>query len=956
MKNTKKKVILSIFLLIFACLFVFTACNEGDNGKKPENTTEKIADDTVTEDPGSEIVDPEPEPEPELNVSFDEGANYQFDTASIADALSVEVVSNGVSRKVEFSIKSSTITEDGNYIEVVVAAEGIEKTIRLPYTEEAPLPEIRDELIPLYNFITKSGDKAIAVTISAASSTGESEAKELVYKAILNKTASDIEFALVDKTLADDKSVVLFRDGSLTFYGATVSREDIMAIFGIDTIDFSGFDFTVGEDKADSVFETVSSALDMVDGALASPMISLMNISVSRSDGVYTLRADSAKVITLVQSLYAMYGNQNTADGDETIDINAIIDAIDGAFDGALKAGDIDFEVSLTIKEELLAAGITINNKRTNNSVSIDFAVEIAEEAFVLPEAFEPVAPQLEITVPFKLPQKDVDAALEIVLHLEELLTGADANYVTANISFNEEASIAAAVLNNRYVYIDMSRIAAMVGAPETSEYKFAYKFEINGEPATLFDVVAAKVFGLIYGSDEQEYDSDYGTEEDPRFANGYGARFDNDGEKFPIGTTEEELRQHLFVYTFDEDDNEIPFTDYTIEGFDGTSSFADYITIKFAERYEFDIYVIIYDPENEHASYMQIDTLNVPLGTDVATIQENMWVDVTMTDGNVYWHVYEGGEEGTFEIVAMNFMPVASDYVFNTTGESILTVNRNDMSAYAVVRVYDPDNLSIVEFDCFGTVSMDEETTDEQIRDQIYAYVTYDNGEQESVEDFEIVDFTYGDAYMNIKWGEYNGTVSVEYYGAGAPEDEPTSIRSYIRIENLVNEDGVIDIAAIFAENKELLGEIFIVNEDKNGVRIIVNSKSDRDLLAIVNKYFGIPAEDGFVDIDENYILSLANFMGMDLSPIFGKLTGVELADFLSELIVDVKLSDGLTVEFGNGGEIVYIATGLNIGFTECEDIIVAEADLNVAKDISELPNTLLQFAMAIILPLMMQ
>lgn len=930
MKNTKKKVILSIFLLIFACLFVFTACNNGNGGKVEDTTTENQ----------EEI------PAPELNVSFDEGATYQFDEASIADALDVAVVSNGVSRKVEFSIKSSTITEDGNYIEVVIAAEDFEKTVRLPY--EAPLPEIRDELIPLYKLITKSGDKAISLTASASSVSGESgEAKDLVYKAVINKTANGIEFALVDKTFADDKALVLFKDGALTACGTTVSLDDIMARLDADAFDISEIDFTIDRDEAASVFESLSGALDTVDSLLESSAVSLFNIAASHSDGVYTLRADSSKIVLLIQLLYG---------ANETVDVNQIVDTIDGFFDGALKAGDIEFEVSLTIKEERLAAGIAITDKRTNDRVSIDLSLEIAEEAFALPEAFEPATPQIKITVPFKLPQKNVDAALNAVVHISEIVNGADANYVTANISFNEEASIAAAVLNNRYVYIDMSRIAAMVGAPETSEYKFAYEFEINGEPATLFEVVAAKLFGRASDSDETPEDDgnvDYDTDEDPRFANGYGARFVDDEEKFPIGTTEEELRQHLFVYTFDEDDNEIRFNDYTIEDFDGSSSFAGTVTIKFAEGYEFGIYVIVYDSENVEESSFKIDSMHVAKGTDVASLQANMEIEVTMTDGQIYWYVYE---EGTGVIDAVNGQPVTAEYVFDTTGDFLVTVNRNDELSYVLVTVYDPENLKAVEFDCFGTVFMNEETTDEEIRNQIYAYVTYDNGEQESVEDFEIVDFTYGDAYMNISWGEFSDYVSVEYGGGSAPEDEPTSIISYIRIENLVNEDGVIDIAAIFAENKELLGEIFIVNEDKNGIRIIVNSKTDRDLLAIVNKYFGIPAEDGFVDIDENYILSLANFMGMDLSPVVGALVGVNLNDMLSELVVDIKISDGLKIELGDGDETVYIATGLNIGFTEGEDIIVTEADLEGAQEISKLPNTLLQFAMAIIIPLMMQ
>ena len=162
MQTTKKKslrVILSLVALMLAALLLLSSCQK----------EEQPGDDVLSsaEGGGQPAADGET-PKETLSVSYDE--NFVYDPESAADifnALNVEIVSDGVRRKAAFSIKSSTLSDDGEYIELVIFAEGLEQTVRLPYVSKST-PAIRTELLPLYEALKKEGDRFFGIKLSGS--------------------------------------------------------------------------------------------------------------------------------------------------------------------------------------------------------------------------------------------------------------------------------------------------------------------------------------------------------------------------------------------------------------------------------------------------------------------------------------------------------------------------------------------------------------------------------------------------------------------------------------------------------------------------------------------------------------------------------------------------------------------------------------------------------------------
>ena len=200
MKNRKFLAVILAVALLLTFAFVLSAC-----GDKSKETT--VA--------------------PELNVSFDETATYAMDDAAISDAISAEIVENGVARQVAFTVKSSTLTEDGQHIKVVVAAEGIEKEILLPYQAE-PEVYIRSDLKPLYELLTKDGDKSFSFeAISVITPDAEGEQEISSFKVLVNDKAEGVEFAFVNVGGNSEESAILFKDGVLNLFGLPLNLPDI---------------------------------------------------------------------------------------------------------------------------------------------------------------------------------------------------------------------------------------------------------------------------------------------------------------------------------------------------------------------------------------------------------------------------------------------------------------------------------------------------------------------------------------------------------------------------------------------------------------------------------------------------------------------------------------------------------------------------------------------------------
>ncbi|MBO4213190.1 MAG: hypothetical protein J5894_03645 [Clostridia bacterium] len=979
MKNRKFLAVILAVALLLTFVFVLSACGDNKPEEKPEETTAAVT--------------------PELNVSFDETATYAMDDAAISDAISAEIVENGVSRRVAFTVKSSTLTEDGQHIKVVVAAEGIEKEILLPYEAE-PEVYIRSDLKPLYELLTKDGDKSFSFeVISVITPDAEGEQEISSFKVLVNDKAEGVEFAFVNVGENSEESVILFKDGVLNLFGLSLNLPDIYE----QAAGEEDGEIATKEDIA-KMLSDLSIALDSADRTFDNPMFSMMGFT--KGNETYRINTDTAKLIPMIQLMLS---------GNEDIDINDVsryIDLLDSLLGGALKRGDIKIDLSLSILKNGLSLCLQMRDEVTGILTSETFTFTVRTAPFELPDPvqlpddvdlsvfndvidlsklsevndisdiknlintdklYELISARLEsadfkdirILIPFMFPENETEILIKITVYVTDILIGPSDNYITASIELNGVRS-AIFVLNDKYVYLDISGLVPYEEEAERPYVAFYQAFEIDGEPVSVFKYLAATLFNKdeeevvensenVEGNDN-DLEVDFNDDEYDYY--GYGCTtVDGNGVAIlPIGATEDDLRAKLLVYVFDEDDKQIFIDDYQIEGFDSSASFHDYVDILFYDIEE-TVEVVVRDADKETISDIVISPFRVGKGTDVATAQSYIPVEVEMTDGQVSWTVYDG--ECTIDKV--DGADVDAGYVFEMIGNYTLTVTYKATGAKteAALYVFDPDDLHVEYVEFQPEIYVDQGVTEEELRDYICVRAEYDNGDFILVEDYEIVGFTPGDDVVNVRWNEYNHTINIVYYDAPynpyGPDDEPKSafdiltlMQYFRRADLLESEDVLAGIAAIFEQNEELFKSVIAIDEENKTISITLNSKDGGSLLDIVNIFFGIPTEDGFEDISEAQLLDLISSEdGMfNISSMFKKIIGVEISDFLSDLSVKMgyAIDDdkfAAKIELNDGGDVKYFITGIGVGFSDrsSSNFKLTEKGIEDAQSFEKLP-----------------
>lgn len=952
--NRFSYVLITILVLTLTCALVLCACD-----KKTKNNSSEGKEETST---------------PQLSVSFDQ--NSTFNEETLNDALDVEIVKNGVRSKIAYTIKNSTVTEDGQYIDVTIIAEGIEKTIRLPYAAPAQYA-IRADLMPLYKLLSADGDKYLSMSITGNLRMNEdSEKYSVKLKAIANLFADkEAQFALLSETDESPKTLAVYNDEVLSVGGFTVTKDTLITFYS-ELINYFTFDFDIVEGEGDdaiesmkadaeeekednmelditSIFERLSLAFDATDKLVNLPIVKAMNLSISAENGVYTFSLNTKNLIRLVKLL---------ADEDQLEQLEKSIDLLNLQFGGAIKSGDMVLSGKIDITE---GADISLKaeNKRDGFVAQITAKLEIADSAYTMPTVADEDAKDLEITVPIKLPQNDFDMAIKAVVHTSAIFgSNENTNYVTATIYKNgedEDIELLQFVLDERFAYLDANGIANMLNADMVARYYTA--FEIDGQPAT-FKQVLPSIIGRLgnlmnFGGNteegdedaDEEYQDDDGSQNvDLRFANGYGVSpvDEDDNLFFEIGTTESDLRARLFVYTFDENDQQVPFSDYQVEGFDGSVSFNGDISIVFDKDYICDVGIVIYNPESKKESSVSVDTdLIAAKGTTIQEMQSYIGAKITYTDGTISWSEYVSDESDGYTITAVmsnaGYDMPDQDYVFSATGDNIMFVVRNTTSTQYVstVYIYDPENLKPVKLVCSqDSIYVNEDTTEDSIREELQVFVLYDDGMtgyDDPVSDYKIESFAYGEESFNIIWGDLTPITISMIQDSETPNEvfemgKPTDYLRFVDQDGLNEED---DLLTVISQSMPAIQEILsqqsakallksVVSFEKGetdlSLRVIINTEDDNDLLALVNLFVGIPTEDGWKDIDKETLVEMITSESamFDIGAMFQKVFGVTLVDFLEPLYFDVNLSwnDGIVLgmQFNDGVETQYLVTGI--------------------------------------------
>ena len=967
---TKRSNVLSLIFIAFLSLitiFTLTAC-----GKKTEAPA-------TTQAPGATTaVVTTTASKPEIRVSYDQ--NFVFDSESIediSDAINVEIVTNGVSQKVDYTVKGYEVSDDGQFVDITIEAYGMQQTIRVPYLDL--IDPIRSELKPLYDLLNEEGNKSLTASVS-----GNNGDEDLFsYNLIANfKASGEIEFAVVD---SEDNVLAMLSNNKLTIGTLTMEfdMEAIVAfieeLMGESEVEEdypaleSDFDMEADEFDLTEIFTALSTALDTLDTMSGSPMLSALNIEIEGEKGSYTIKLNSKTLLMVLPMII----NEEEMD----IDLDEIIDTIDTLMDGALKSGEFELELSLSIKNTTVNLGLKGNNKVNESTFTLNATVTLSSNLVTLPSLSEEQAEpkDLEISIPMVFPGKEIDNTLIVVVHTSDMLSEFDGELAHATLIDNaNEGILLDLVVNNYYAYLDMTGLNVKMKFDEEAEtFTFYQAFEIDGEQVTFAEYIA---YLTQHNNDvdmpevDDDYNDDEEFEKNPLFENGYGAGTVNDEPLvFAIGVTEEEVRRQIYAYYYDENDNQVEYTNYTLPNFDGTKPFSGDLEIKFDDGYELSIELLIIDLDNVQLTKITttLENLFIEIGTSISDIEEYyLYGTMTYTDGNVEWKRNDNGftitqiysESGvTVDLTTSTGLEEIGNYFIFASYEGF------DDSYMFMCYVYDPKNPIAVGIDCYNSVVyVDETTTEDDIRDMVYVVVVYDNNGEEEIEDYEIVDgYSYGDEFITIKWHDFSDTILVETFGYNpTPYDNefnPYELLAYIRFIEFDEEMDTTDmimsvlssISEIVEEHQEEFDALYSVElaTGKINFTFNINNEDGNDLFSVINYFLGIPTENGFDDIDEEFIIeAIDNFKDSSMYGSFllmaENMIGFSISNVIEDSMINLTFSieDGLSLSFSlDNAESSYMTLGIGVKVVEVNaDQVITEDMIGAAQSFDSLASFL--------------
>ena len=582
------------------------------------------------------------------------------------------------------------------------------------------------------------------------------------------------------------------------------------------------------------------------------------------------------------------------------------------------------------------------------------------------------------IDVPFSLPQKNIELNTHVVFHTADMFAAAGNNYITATVDVNETKDAMQFVINDGYIYMDIS------GLEEPSHYNYTYvlPFVEEGSYYTISQKILELIIDIMENGFEEEENYDDFCDSGIEFVSSgvYQVNY------LPIGSTSDDLREILYVYGIDVDGNAIPVKNYKIRGFDSSRAQRVRVYVTFGD-FEENIEVIIYDPAqarplgSEFISYER--WYFAEQGTNISDVYfygTEMW-----TDGKNSWYVEI---EWTLEEANIPASGILETGVFD------VALRYNEAVCHSTLHVYDPDNLIALETDFSSEATVytpyEEETLEEAVRNSYSVLVFWNNGQMTEEKGYTISGLgSENGSYFTVGYGgeEYTVslylekrvtagvkaalsgdvlvdmteeelreilTVTVIYNDGKKKEIDDYTIENFdpnregevtfnvfydgirLRVNAKVREKSIFDnlpepedilsalrftvdtdqnpinlvksivsnVMNIYDANKGILDKAVQICDEEDGKRIVacvsdVSLEEEGDLLAFLNKFIGIPKEEGgFDDIDGQALYDLLpGFLG-DYS--FNKLyhglineCGFTLEELMTDLYATLIASD---------------------------------------------------------------
>ena len=517
-------------------------------------------------------------------------------------------------------------------------------------------------------------------------------------------------------------------------------------------------------------------------------------------------------------------------------------------------------------------------------------------------------------------------------------------------------------VLNENYAYMDLSGFARGFNWGDGIDTTFLYTFEKDGEPAPFYEVLPELLIRIFSDKTEEEATTEeeeapQEAEEDPVFANGYGVSPKEDAELvFQIGMTEQDLRDRLNVYTFDAEENEIPFEGYTVEGFDASASFNGEVTILLDADHTCEISVLIYDPDKAKKKSLEFSEPIFPKGISLADVGSAFSYSIKWSDETISW--YEAAEGLTITMIySPTYRILTPTDSLDEVGTYLFSARKDELEGGGFLYVFDPENLLPKSIQGSIEITLAQGATIEELRNELYVVVCFDDGSEREVSDYEVVGFTEDATSVTVTYQGLQRVITVYRTETedAEEEDEERSLTDYLRIADEIEDNADIISAAmkLLRENKELFGSVFTVSkaDTSASMHVNINTDDDRDLFAVLNLFIGIPSQGEWTDVDEENLPDLlAELIGAeDLSTFNGMLSfvaGTSLSEMLSDLTMDATLAwdEGVSVRFvlANSEQKEYLRVGIGLRSVQAEPTERTEEELQSAQDFNKMTPTL--------------
>ena len=965
MISTKSKIIRVLLTVTLISLFIgfamaFTACDQPNNQGESEPPAQSVVEVSVNGAFTGEVTD-----------------------ADIMENLTVELVDpSGTRTAVEYEVKSSRISDDGTHLEIVITVQGVDKDVLAEYVTVKEVT-VRDDLKPLYDMLKAEGDKSFTAVLTCATKDGQGT-KKLTYKATVNVLAEGgIEFAIDQVDGDTDTLLFSYKDSKIYFDGNVINLTDIepklIELLSqlmtyeeteeiIDEIAGEGAEIeTIDTDKLFDTFIAFSNALDTMDEFADNPFLSLFDITFTNTDGVYLLEMNAKSIFAYIPELLPAISI-----GDYDVDYNELFVKLDELLGGFLTSDSVKLNAMFEVNQCEVILGLKLTDIASEKDYSISVAVAVADSKseITMPVIEDDELQDASINAVINLPIKDANIDCDIVLHSFEAFNIVGKDVITADINYNGEKA-GNIVINGSYIYIDLTKLLTELTGQEINA-KFYEEYKIDGEPATLTEIVTLKVKDLVKGlinmimggqSDEEQHgDNAYVV-----------AEFVEGSNLFVIGTTEDQLKEELYVYLVTGVYDSTEITEYTVVGFDGSVSGNFNIEIQTANGSAY-LDIVIYNPENK--SVTGVEAKSYITGTEyVTTAEAGINASDVTCDGYAYFTdgVANWKEVVAVNIVKVNSVDVTEETEFSQSGDYEVTfgytLNDVQVTFDAVIRVCNPANPLPIALSVDSYVYVSEDATEDDLRSSLIVEVLYDNFDySDPISDYEFVNgFTYGDPYVTIKYGDISAVVEIRYYDEDPSGVEPAveeetdynemimTYAKFLRFFVMGEEDNLQAILTnsyaslmnIIAENQDTFASIIKTEETNDGTitTFTLSSEEDVDVLDIVNLFVGIPVGEDYMDITEGMVVLLASMVADinvdDLQAIVNEYFGKEVGEFIQNIYITVetKNDDNSFVKVSlTDGENEYCSFEVSGKLIDRqENVVLTEDDTNDALPMSE-------------------